>query len=253
MNINQLVKTLEKFAIDNSPVILTGIGVAGVVSTAVFATKGGIKAARLLEHEGNWDEEYNPEFSLKTKVNLTWKFFIPAGISGAMTITAIVFANRIEHRRAAALAAAFSLSEQAFSEYKEKVKEQIGEKREQKIRDEVNNDRIRKDPPPAGMVISGTDVACKDAYTGRYFAGNMELIKKAQNDTNHQIIHQNYASLNDFYDRVGLARTPIGEEVGWNTDELLDLQITTGLTEDQRPCLVFDFNVVPIRGYHRVH
>lgn len=49
-------------------------------------------------------------------------------------------------KRTAALATAYKLSETALTEYKEKVVETIGEKKEQLVRDKIDKDHIDKDP-----------------------------------------------------------------------------------------------------------
>ena len=81
----------------------------------------------------------------------------------------------------------------------------------------------------------------------------METLKKAQNDTNYQVLNDVYASLGDFYSRVGLARTSISEEVGWNSNKLLELEFSTTMSEDGRPCISIGFHVDPVRNYHKVY
>ena len=57
---------------------------------------------------------------------------------------------------------------------------------------------------------------------------------------------ENYVSLNDFYEEIGLARTSTGDRLGWNTDTgLLDLNFSSQLSEEGKPCLVIDFKVMP--------
>jgi hypothetical protein len=89
-------------------------------------------------------------------------------------------------------------------------------------------------------------------YTGRYFQSSMESLKKAQNDLNYKILNSYYASLTDFYNLIGLSRTTTSDDVGWNSDEMLELRFSTIMSDDQRPCIAIDFKVAPIRGYFRV-
>ncbi len=63
-----------------------------------------------------------------------------------MTIVCIVGSSKAGGRRTTAAVAAYSLTERAFSEYKEKVVEQIGKGQEQKIRDEIVQDQVDKKP-----------------------------------------------------------------------------------------------------------
>lgn len=256
MSVVHLLKKSEKLLADNSPAILTAIGVTGVITTAYFTGKASFKAASILEAA---DEEkrttgYVRGYGLtpREKFELLWKLYIPAVATGVGTITCIIMANRIGTRRAAAMASAYVMSERAFTEYKEKVVEQLGEKREQKIRDEIQQERMDRDgvtlsPLPAGS----RKVWCKDAWSGRYFPGSMEIIKKAQNDTNHEVLSYGYASLTDFYSRLGLEGTKDSDNLGWNSDKMMDVTFTTALSDDQEPVLVMDFAVAPIRNFFR--
>lgn len=246
MSLKVMLKQFEKVIADNSPAILTGVGVAGTVATAVLASRATLKASAILA------EDANLRITPRTKTDvlkLTWVLYIPPVASGCLTIGAIIFANRISTRRAAALAAAYSLSEKAYSEYKEKVIEKIGEQKNQKVRDEIAENRVQENPPGATVFVGGGKVLCYETYTGRYFESTMEDIKKAQNDLNYEIMNNGYASIGDFWDKIGLSRTEISDEVGWNSDQQLEIQFSTVLTEESRPCLCVSFDVNPIRNY----
>lgn len=262
MTLTTIAKQAEKFVSDNSPLILTAIGVTGTITTAYLSGKASFKAADILFYEEQRRENHNlrvgeldePPLTSREKLDLTWREFIPAVGVGALTVTCIICANRIGTRRAAAMAAAYSMSEKAFTEYKDKIVEKLGENKERAARDEIAQDRVRTSPPASDIVVAnGGDVLCYEMFTGRYFMSNMEQLKKAQNDVNYKVLHDNYASLSDFYDKVGLNRTTISEEMGWNLDDTLELTFTTVMSEDNRPCLAFDYKVMPIRGYFRVH
>ena len=241
-----ILARVQKLAIDNSPQILTAIGVVGTVSTAVLAGKAGYRYARILSEQSPWLDR-------REKLELTWKEFIPPATTGVLTVVCILGANHIGTRRAAGLAAAYSLSERAFTEYREKVVERVGVKQEQSVRDEIAQDRVSATPGSREIIISGTKVLCLDSYTGRYFESDMETLKKAQNDTNYQILNDMYATLTDFYDRIGLPKTRFSDEVGWSNSELLELEFSTALTDDQKPCLVITFKASPVRDYYQFH
>lgn len=249
LSLSNLAKKAARALSDNSPLILTALGVTGTITTAYLTGKASFRAAQVLDEEcGN----FGVGFSAKEKVELTWKLYIPAATTGLLTVTCIIFANRIGTRRAAAMAAAFTISERAFEEYKSKVIEKLGEKKEQAVRDELAQDRVNRDPVERREVfIAGGSVLCYDNYTGRYFLSDMETLRKAQNDINEQITHDHYASLTDFYERVGLPATQVSEEVGWNLDKFLELHFSTTLSSKGEPCLVVNFEVSPARNYFR--
>lgn len=256
MTLTRLAKQGEKFVADNSPAILTGMGVVGVVSTALLTGKATFKAAELIrEREFGDNADRVNVLETKDRALLVWRLYIPAASTGLLTATAIIGANRIGTRRAAVMAAAYSMSEKAFTEYKDKVVEKIGENKERDIRDSVAQDRVARNPVDNQQVIvtGGGEVLCYDTWTGRYFQSSMEALKKAQNDVNYQVLNNYYASLSDFYDKVGLSRTKNSDDFGWNSDDLLELYFSTTMSDDDRPCISVDFRVEPIRGYSRVH
>lgn len=264
MSFAAILKSSEKFLIDNSPTILTAIGVLGTVGTAVLTGKATLKAADILREEkiakipdGEVVETLDGLLTKKECIKLVWKQYLPPVAAGVLTITAIIAANRISLKRAAAMAAAYSISEKRFAEYRDKVGEKFGIKKEQTVRDEIAQDQVNLNSLNAEnreIIFAGNkggEVLCFDSFTGRYFMSSVEEIKKAENEINYLIIHNDSATLTDFYNRVGLCQTTYSEEVGWTTDALADFKLSTTLSDEAVPCLVVTYNVTPIREYHR--
>lgn len=259
MNIGAIVRRAQKATADNAPTILTALGVTGLVTTAVLTGKASFKAAQVLEKEHHRlvDNEFEPLPSLERfKILLpdVWKLYIPAVGTGAVTIACIVSANHISTRRTAALASAYSIAQEGFREYKEKVLEKLGDKKEQEVRDEIAQDKVNKNPPSEVIFIGQGEVLCLDQYSGRYFMGDLEAIRKAANDTNWQILNNDYASLTDFWDRLGLDSTSESDNIGWNTDAKLELEIGSAIAKDGRPCLAVGFgSTIPVSGFWSAH
>jgi len=251
-------KHLEKLALDNSPLLLTAVGVAGVVATAVLTHRAATKSERMLfnaqqDKHDKRTNEFDYILTRKESFNVVWKNYIPPVLVGTLTVTSIVGANRIGSKRAAALAAAYTLSERSFEEYRAKVVEKIGENKARAVQDEIAQDRVRANPPGEVILVGTGDVRCCDLMSMRYFQSSVEGLRKAANEVNFQILHNGYASLTDFYNEVGLSATELSEELGWNQDNLLELEFSSVLAEDGQPCLAYRFQVKPIRGYHRIH
>jgi hypothetical protein len=252
----KLFKQIEKLIVDNSPVILTAIGVVGTVTTAYLTGKASFEAAEIINDNKPWDtNEYNkpvPEsLTSKDKFQLVWKCYIPPVASGASTIAAIICANRISTSRAAALAAAYTLSEKRIGEYKDKMAEKLGVTKEQKARDEIAQERV--DAHPVGqsqIIITGTgDVLCYDSPSDRYFRSNAEAIRRVENDINAQVIHEETVPLSDLYSLLKIPAPRFSEEVGWTIEKMLDIQLSTTMSEDNQPCLCIDYAYIPIRGW----
>jgi len=253
---------------DNSGAILTGVAIAGTVSTAYLTGRASFKAAKIIEQNSQeFDTEYNEittetrvvgrpvELSTTKKIGLVWKLYIPPVVMGVTTITSIVAANRLASKKIAALTVASGISERALQEYKDKVVEKLGLKQETNVRDEIAQDRVNNNPPNSReVIITGNgEVLCYDMLTGRYFQGSAEAIKRAENQINFEILNHMYASLSEFYDMVGLPPTSYTDSVGWTGDKPVNVTISTTMSPDNRPCLAIDFEHQPMLDYYKVH
>lgn len=246
-----------KFLLENhSTTILTGVGVGGTVATSVLTGRASFKAARIIEDQKNyeaisWQEGVSDsppaDMSKAQMVKLTWMLYLPPVAAGVTTITAIIVANRISSTKIAALAVAGGISERALQEYKEKVVEKLGERQNQKIRDDIAQDRINNHPfDSREIILAGTgEVLCYDMLTGRYFQSSVEAIKSAENEINHEMLNSLGVSLAEFHDKIGLAPTPYTESVGWQGTDLIHVSFSTVMSEDKRPCIAVDFDRPP--------
>lgn len=245
MALSDLISKAAKTLKINSPEILTALGVSGVVTTAYLTAKASFKAEQMInadEAKGGVSSDRNQRIKERTK--LVWKLYIPAGISGATTIACIIMASKSNSRRTTAAVTAYSLTERAFSEYRDKVVEQIGAGKEQKLRDDIVQERVaRSHPESKEVIIVGTGhVLCCELYTNRYFRSDMETLRRAQNDINQKRLKELYVNLDEFYDLVGLPHTSNSDLVGWNFERQMELQFSTVLAEHGEPCLAFDYN-----------
>lgn len=240
------LKRVEATMTKHSPEILTGIGIAGMITTTVLAVKATPKALMLLE-----DARYEKGSALKPveKVKAAWKPYVPAVVTGTVSIGCLIGANSVHARRTTALAAAYRLSETALSEYREKVVETLGEKKEKAVREKVSKDRVERQPVSTSEVYitNKGDTLFLDPLSQRYFKSDIELIRKAENNLNKQMLQDisGYVSLNDFYGEIDLSYTDVGYDIGWNTDKLIDLDFHPVMTDDGRPCLAIDYIVPP--------
>jgi len=248
---------------DNSTTILTGASVVGTVATAYLTGRATFKAARIIDAEQVIRSEerssengfVDTELTNKTKARLVWKLYIPPFSSGLITITCIVVANKIASKKIAALAVASGISERALQEYKAKVVQKLGKKEDQAIRDEISQDRVNNQPVHSGeVIVVGTgEVLFYDMTTGRYFQSTVEEVKKAVNKVNHDLNNHMYASLSSFYDELGLPATTYSDMVGWNANAQMDVQLSTTLSSDNRPCIAIDFVPAPFAEYDRLY
>lgn len=237
----------------HSPEILTGIGIAGMITTTVMAVRATPKALILIEER---KEEIGAEkLEAMDMIKTAWACYIPAAITGTLSVACLIGASSVNARRNAALATAYTLSESALKDYQGKVIETFGDKKNEAVKDAVAKDKVEKNPVITREVIitEKGNTLCYDAISGRYFKSDIEKIKKAECELNRQILDDMYVSLNDFYYEIGLDSVKLGDELGWNVDSgYIDLSFSSQLASDGTPCLVIDYSVAPRYDYRNL-
>ena len=243
----------------HSPEILTGLGIAGMITTTVLAVKATPRALQLIEAEKerkNAIPHREEDMVMKLKpletVKVAWKPYAPAVITGVVSTACLIGASSIHLKRNAALATAYTLSQAALADYREKVIETIGEKKEKAVREKVNEKKLENNPVGQNrVIITGKgDTLCYEHLSGRYFKSDIEKIRKAVNELNRTIVTDMYVSLNDFYDMFELPHTDMGYELGWNIDSgLIDIDFGSQIAEDGTPCIVVEHLVAPRYNY----
>ena len=246
MGISGIFNELGKAVKKHSPEILTGIGVAGMISAVVVAVGATPKALKLIEDKK--EQEQKDKLTVKETVKTAWKCYIPTVAVCVASAVCIICANSVSSKRTAAIATAYKLSETAMREYHDKVVEVIGEKKEKTVRDSIAKDKIEKDPVSAKEIVitNGGETLCYDALSGRYFRSDIDKIKKAENELNKKMMSEIYISLNEFYYEIGLNDIEIGNTLGWCIDGgFIDIDFSSQLADDGTPCLVIGHHVAP--------
>jgi ribosomal protein L18E len=262
--LNDVKQKATVFAEANAAALLTAGGVVGTVATAILTGRAGFKAHEILQtlemeaklKANSFENDGGTEVVSPTtfeKFVAVGPQFIPPVIVGGATIASIVMANRVSAQKAAALAAAYGLAERNLSEYKEKISEKLTGPKKQQLEEELSQDRVNRTDGYQNIVIVEGEVLCFDEPTGRYFRSTMEKIRKAVNTTNAEILHSGWANATFFYHELGLTATSWTDDMGWNTDQLLDLKYDTVRSPDDRPCLSIDFTVLPKPDYVPKH
>ena len=237
----------------HSPEILTGIGIAGMITTTVLAVKATPKAIRLIEEA---KEEKGEDLTKAETVKTCWKAYIPAAATCVASTACLIGASSVSIRRNAMLATAYKLSETAFSEYKEKVVETIGDEKEKIVREKVSEERIKKNPITKNEIIMTDygDTQFYETLSGRYFKSDIEQIKKVVNYLNKDMLQDMFGtiSLNEFYDELELERIDLGDELGWRVDKgLIEIDFTSKIADNGKPCIVLDYINAPYYGFNK--
>lgn len=249
-----MLKNLRNAAKQRGPEILTGIGIAGMITTIIVSVRATPKALILIDEKK--EELKTEKLEPKDLIITAWKCYIPSMAIGTVSVLCLIGASSVNLRRRTALVTAYTLSESALKEYQEKVVETIGEKKEQSIRDEVAKDKVTKNPVSCQEVIitEKGNTLCYDAAFDRYFRSDIELLRKAENELNKRMRDEMYISVNDLRYEIGLPRMSMGDDLGWNIDTgYLDLQFSSQLTDEGKPCLVIDYHVEPRYDFRNLY
>ena len=305
MNFSNAIQT-AKFAIGRgglilkkySPEILTAAGVVGTVGSTVLACKATLKVEDILDeakkksnlinavHDGEIevDAEYtDKDYSKDLLVNRTQtavkliKLYGPAITLGALSITAILGGQHILRKRNVAVMAAYKLCEESFTNYRSRVKDELGEEKDRQfyygITEETVKDKAKSKDGKTKTVTTKVekvpDHLC--SQYARFFdeanenwdkspEQNMYFLKMVQNQMNDKLKARGHVFLNEVYDALGFERSEAGQLVGWlwnsdNTameasDGYIDFGIFDGnsyakrafVNGDERSILL-DFNV----------
>lgn len=263
MNKQTLIRTTNKIGLilkKNSPKILMGVGIAGSIVSTVLACKATLKVKDILDEKNETVEQihncvedetvdYNEEDKKKdltilyaqTGVKLA-KLYLPSIALGALSIASIISGYKILNKRNVALAAAYTVVDKGFKNYRKNVVERFGEEVDRELRhnikakqieekyiDKDGNEKTRKkkvyeiaeDKKPGEGISEyakffdewNTDEHSKDPEY------NLMFLRKQQDYANEVLKHQGYLFLNEVYDMLGIPRTQAGQVVGWIYDE----------------------------------
>lgn len=268
-----------------SPQVMFVGGVVGVVGAGVLACRATLKvsdvldkheelkekATALLEADGRvYDEKtYAKDMTVikvKTILDLT-KLFAPAVGLGALSVAMLTGSHVVLNRRNASLTAAYAAVDQAFDQYRDRVRAELGEDRDRNFRygTETVEEKI-EDADGKKKIIKHTRVASGEpSQYARFFDQlctnwvrnpeyNAIFLRAQQNYMNELLQARGHVFLNEVYDALGIPRSGAGAVVGWVLGKGGDDFISFGIFDLDKPevrdfvngredSILLDFNV----------
>lgn len=137
-DLQKLCLKTEGFVKNNAPTILTCIGTVGVVATAVTTAKATIKAIDILEQA---EKKKGEKLTTIEKVQVAAPVYISPILLGVGSISCFFGANVLNLRKQASLISAYTVLDQSYKEYKNKVNELYGENADFKVRNEIAKEK----------------------------------------------------------------------------------------------------------------
>jgi hypothetical protein len=244
----------------NAPTILTVVGAIGVGGTAVSAVRA---TTRAIDRLNEAQEEKGEKLTKGEVVAVAAPSYIPTVLIGASTIACMFCANVLNKRQQAALISAYALLDNAHKEYSGKLKELYGEEADTKIREAIA--KAKRDegvtayaPGLNGLNAPGEKYLFYEEFRGEYFEATMHDVLNAEYHLNRNFALRGCANLNEFYEFLGLAKTDVGEALGWSADEFIEGGLTpwidfdhvlTPVSEDGMECYRIYMEFAPTPGY----
>lgn len=251
----------------HGPTIAFVGGVTGVVTSTVLACRATLKLSdQLPQMQSKLESARSDDNGKKVakvyadNVATVVKLYAPATIVGVASITALTGSHIVLNKRNASLTAGYAALSKAYDEYRDRVRDEIGEDREgdlyrgirvEKVETEDGKKEIVRiaDPnklsPYARFFDEFSTEWHKDAELNRIF------LQCQQNYFNMLLQSRGHVFLNDVYDGLGLERTGPGSVVGWVISEDGDNYVDFGLfsvrsssfIDGHEPRILLDFNV----------
>ena len=289
--------TFQKAVVKNLPTILAVAGSIGAVATAACARKDTIRAEQKMEElrrdlKGidydnfikavrlrkrnrkisneeiakaiGCDQTYledilEEDVSTKEKAKVYLKSYVPTFLMGAATIACILGGNHIAGKRLAALAGAYMISEGKLKEYKEKMKEVIGEKKADEVESAIIADHLEKNNQQLDEITQSDGLGMNnipnlslwyDIFSDRYFYSSSDRIRMAEIEGQSMLNENGFVDLNAIYSMLGLNEIPLGEYLGWDVEQnaTVSLNMHHDL-KDGRPVGTINVDVRPTSSW----
>lgn len=266
----------------NSPALLFGAGVVGMVGSTVMACRATLKLEEIMaEGEGNLKIAKtlaHPEYSEKDRdrdVTLIYvqtaakviRLYGPSIVLGAASIACLAQSQNILNKRNAALGAAYAAMERGFAEYRQRVVDRYGVEEDRNFR--YGSKEVKVIDEETGKAVMRTRVGDDTpSIYARFFDPlcpnwskepeyNLIFLRCQQNYANDMLRARGHLFLNEVYEMLGIPHSKAGAVVGWVltdgwSDNYVDFGVFTNVgseytTHDfvngRESSILLDFNV----------
>ena len=244
---------IEDFVGQNKSGIAIGLGLAFGLIGAFLTAKAAIKSKELIDDK-KWDENI-PEYEnlpVKETVKVCWKEWIAPVVSYGISFACILYGKNVDSKKIAAASIAYECLDAFNKEYAQKVKEQIGEEKDQEIRKEIRQERRISDNCITGSedyFLYDGDSYFLDSYVNKVFVSDTIKIQDAINEFNNKMVCHMDASLNEFYNLI-YERTPcaLNRNLCCSIADNLGFSLDDGLMDNKKENIKYDTRDVTING-----
>ena len=228
----EIGNNIKRICINNKAHILTGLSVAGTITTGILSARSGAISARKIDRR---EQELGRRLTPGEKIKLCGKDFIAPVASGIVSVAGSIGSDIINTQTIARTNVSLIASEKAYEALNRKTKEVLGEKKTAQIKDEIAKEKadIQKivtqealDAAPRSG--NGAMYPFVDSYSGLLFYSNLDYINSVVLTMQNmmQDMHERGDEF-DYYDKeVGVHYTEWLRALGfdesvWKTRERL--------------------------------
>jgi hypothetical protein len=290
---NIITKSVVKFAgrsalilKTHSPSILFGTGIVGFVGTVALSGRATLRFGDVLDNtkynrdlvKRRLSDDNDPEYTQETydkdiraiykKATVeTLSLYAPVVLVGVATVGCFTGSHYVLQRRNAALMAAYKAVDSAFARYRENVRNEFGQEKDDELRYGYEYKELAKDTETGPVVeyVKHVNTSNAPSMYAKYFDEscsswsrqpeyNYIFLRCAQNYANDMLKARGHIFLNEVYDILGLERMRYGAVVGWilgsDGDNYVDFGIFNGdnprardFVNGREGSILLDFNV----------
>ncbi len=281
-----------------SPEILIGVGIAALIGGGVVACKATLKVDDILAEaneeidkihevkdivESGEELPDGKEYSdidytrdlvtvySRTAFKMAKNYWLAFALGG-VGVASILGGYKILNGRFVAATAAYTAVSNAYSEYRKRVREEMGEEADRHFKygtEKVKDIEITEDDGNGNIKtkkVKNQDVISGLGYSeyAKFFDSasehwqkspeyNLMFLKQQQQYANDLLQTRGHVFLNEVYDMLGLPRTQAGSIVGWvkgNGDDFIDFgmydytrEVVRDFVNGYESVILLDFNV----------
>lgn len=220
----------------NSPVLMFGGGVVGVIATTVVACRATLKLSEdLPEMKENLElvkltypkggPEHGRQMALAYSTNAAHvaRLYAPAVLAGSVSVGLLTGSHVVLTRRNTAAYATLATVSKAFDDYRARVENEVGKEHEldlyhgartETVEIEGKKTKIKVvDPNNMSPYSRWFDSSSQHFQTNGTY--NRQFILAQQNFATHYLQAHGHLFLNEVYDLLGIPRSPEAALVGW--------------------------------------
>lgn len=213
----------------NSPTVLTGLAVVGLFSTVFLTAKIAPKAEKSILDEA---KERGRELTKKEKAKKRVKFYWPVLVSLGLVSACMIGSNRISTKRIKVMTAAYTAAQSALEKrVEDTIEKMVDPETAEKVKEKLENDKKRTEEAVENvsdkdiLETGGGEELFIDYESGQAFKASQGFILQAIELFNKDQIYtleNEWVTVNEVYDYLGLRHTGAGSRLGWFVNALDD-------------------------------